>query len=78
MKFRPTALAEVVVLTPETWFNQLGYFRESFRQEELSIIIGIILLLDSPELLDWGVARIALPMFTSAREVGIGEHWPNF
>lgn len=34
MKFRPTALAEVVVLTPETWFNQLGYFRESFRQEE--------------------------------------------
>lgn len=34
MKFRPTGLAEVVVLTPETWFDQRGYFRECFRQTE--------------------------------------------
>ena len=34
MKFRPTALAEVVVLAPETWFDQRGYFRECFRQAE--------------------------------------------
>ncbi|BBT96038.1 dTDP-4-dehydrorhamnose 3,5-epimerase [Aeromonas veronii] len=34
MIFSPTALAEVMVLTPETWSDQRGYFRECFRQSE--------------------------------------------
>ena len=40
MKFRPTALAEVVVLAPETWFDQRGYFRECFRQAEFEYHCG--------------------------------------
>lgn len=34
MKFHPTVLAEVMVLTPEICPDQRGYFRECFRYTE--------------------------------------------